>query len=65
MKALEIMKAPGYGRKKSVLYKAIVIDHQTSLDTHFFENMGFTLINDPKKYIEDLLIHFKAQQRHG
>jgi hypothetical protein len=65
MKALDIMKSAGYGREKIILYKAILIDQNTDLDTHFFENMGFKVINDPQLYITDLLIQLKDQHRNG
>lgn len=43
MKVLDLLKAPGFGRKKPILGKAIIGSESTSIDG--FKNQNFTLIS--------------------
>jgi hypothetical protein len=53
MKVLDLLKAPGFGRKKPIQGKAIVAAGTTSLDN--FKNQNMTLISgDTKKSLETL-----------
>lgn len=62
MKVLDLLKAPGFGRKKPIKGKAILAEDQASLDG--FKNQNLTLISgDHNKSLESLksfLQEFKA-----
>jgi hypothetical protein len=53
MKVLDLLKAPGFGRKKPIKGKAIVTENQASLEG--FKNQNITLISgDQRKSLESL-----------
>lgn len=55
MKVLDLLKAPGFGRKKPIRGKAILSENQASLDG--FKNQNLTLISgDQNKSLESLKI---------
>lgn len=58
MKALDLVKAPGYGRSKPILHKIIVIGEDAQLDVSYFFNKGFTLTKNPETDLLDLLKDF-------
>ena len=55
MKILDLLKAPGFGRKKPILGKAIVSSTSTSADLENFKNQNMTVISgDQSKRMESL-----------
>ncbi len=56
MKVLDLLKAPGFGRKKPIKGKAILSENQTSLDG--FKNQNLTLISGDKRKSLESLKHF-------
>jgi len=64
MKVLDLLKAPGFGRKKPILGKAIVTPEGNTQGLEVFKNQNLTLISgDQNKSIESLksfLQDFKA-----
>lgn len=67
MKALDVLKAPGYGRTKPILEKVIFTQKDTRIDKVFYESNGFSVITNWELYIDTLLAHFiaQAQEKHG
>lgn len=64
MKVLDLLKAPGFGRKKPILGKAIVTASGSNQELESFKNQNLTLISgDQNKLIESIrtfLQDFKA-----
>jgi len=55
MKALDLLKAPGFGRKKPILGKAIVSSSSTNTDLETFKSQNMTVISgDQNKRMESL-----------
>jgi hypothetical protein len=61
MKALDVLKAPGYGRTKPILEKVVFTQKDTRIDKSFYESNGFSVITNWELYIDTLLAHFIAQ----
>ncbi len=64
MKVLDLLKAPGFGRKKPILGKAIMSSNSSNTDIETFKNQNMTVIaGDENKKMESLkmfLQEFKA-----
>lgn len=59
MKTLDLLKAPGFGRKKPIEGKAIISTKQTKLKSDIYENSDITLIQSTeKKVVNDQLKSF-------
>ena len=55
MKVLDLLKAPGFGRKKPILGKAIITSSENSAGLEGFKNQNLTLISgDQNKSLESL-----------
>ena len=55
MKVLDLLKAPGFGRKKPILGKAIITSSANSVELEGFKNQNLTLISgDQNKSLESL-----------
>jgi hypothetical protein len=67
MKALDVLKAPGYGRKKPIVEKVIFTQRDTRIDKVFYERNGFSIVTSWELYIDTLLAHIIAQmqEKHG
>jgi hypothetical protein len=67
MKALDVLKAPGYGRAKPILGKVIFTQKDTRIDKSFYENNGFLVVTHWELYIDTLLADFiaQSQEKHG
>ncbi|QHT68891.1 hypothetical protein GXP67_20675 [Rhodocytophaga rosea] len=67
MKAIDVLKAPGYGRSKPILEKVIFTQKDTIIDKSFYESNGFSVVSNWELYIDTLLAHFiaQAQEKHG
>ncbi|MEQ8424751.1 MAG: hypothetical protein RIA63_08560, partial [Cyclobacteriaceae bacterium] len=55
MKVLDLLKAPGFGRKKPILGKAIISSNESPTNIEAFKNQNLTLISgDQNKSLESL-----------
>ncbi|HOO10270.1 MAG TPA: hypothetical protein PKW06_10050, partial [Cyclobacteriaceae bacterium] len=55
MKALDLLKAPGFGRKKPILGKAIISSDRELPDSDTFKKQNLTLISgDQDKTLQSL-----------
>ena len=55
MKAMDLMKAPGFGRKKPIVAKAILAAPGDLKQPHLFKNQNFRLIEGDAQYFIDSL----------
>ena len=58
MKALDLLKAPGFGRKKPIIGKAIVTTPGSKLNTDTFKNQNLRVIESDPNRPNDLLKSF-------
>jgi hypothetical protein len=58
MKALDLLKAPGFGRKKPIIGKAIVTTPGSTLNAESFKSQNLRVIHTDPKYSEDSIKSF-------
>jgi hypothetical protein len=63
MKTLDLLKAPGYGRKKEFLDKVILTEGNSGKDYSYYTNLGLTLVTDPEWYINNLMASISAKKK--
>ena len=61
MKALDLMKAPGFGRKKPIAAKAILAEHDTIVNKETFKMQNFVLIEGDSSYFSESLKSFLSE----
>lgn len=64
MKTLDLLKAPGYGRKKEFLDKVILTEGNDGKDYSYYISLGLIIATDPESYINNLMASISAKKNN-